>query len=78
MVSPKLALIEVTFMSYLDTTTASKTPDSWLRNSLDIVPKDLSVALGTALQVKVSQFAWDRLKAVRILLCPNPCLLCHL
>ena len=33
----------------LDTTTTSETSDSWLCDSLDVVPKDLPVTLGTSL-----------------------------
>ena len=41
----------------LDTTTASKTTDSRLGDTLDVVAKNLSVTLGTALAKALSTFA---------------------
>ena len=41
----------------LDTTTAGKTADGWLGYALDVVTKNLPVALGTTLSETLSTFA---------------------
>jgi hypothetical protein len=44
----------------LDTTTTSKTTDSGLGNTLDVITKDLSVTLGASLSESLSSFAAAR------------------
>ena len=44
----------------LDTTTASKAADSGLGDTLDVVTKDLAVALGTSLAESLASFAATR------------------
>jgi len=41
----------------LDTTSSSKTTDSWLGDTLDVVSQDLSVSLGTTLAEALATFA---------------------
>lgn len=41
----------------LDTTTASEPPDSGLRDALDVVPKNLAVALSTTLSEALAALA---------------------
>lgn len=41
----------------LDTTTACKPPDSGLRDTLDVVPKNLAVALSTTLAETLAALA---------------------
>jgi hypothetical protein len=43
-------------MAYLDTTTTSKTSDSWLGDTLDVVAEDLAMAFGTALAEALATF----------------------
>ena len=44
----------------LDSTTASKTPDGWLGNTLDVVTKDLPVTLGATLSKTFASLASAR------------------
>ncbi len=49
----------------LDTATASQTPDGGLGDALDVVAKDLAVALGTALAEALAAFStWEVLVSV--------------
>jgi hypothetical protein len=44
----------------LDTTTASKTADGWLGDALDVVTKDLAMALGAALSETFTSLSTSR------------------
>lgn len=49
--------VQLTGRNTLDTTTTSETSDGGLGNTLDVVTKNLSVALGTALAETLSALA---------------------
>lgn len=49
--------MQLTGRNTLDTTTTSETSDGGLGNTLDVVTKNLSVALGTALAETLSALA---------------------
>ena len=44
----------------LDTATASKTTDGWLSDTLDVIPKDLSVTFGASFSETFTSFAATR------------------
>jgi hypothetical protein len=49
--------VELTGRDTLDTTTTSETTDSGLGDALDVISKNLTMALGTALAETLSTFA---------------------
>jgi hypothetical protein len=47
-------------VAYLDTATTSETTNSRLSDTLDVVPKDLAMTLGSALFVRMSKSAREK------------------
>ena len=50
----------------LDTTTASKTTDGWLRDALDVITKYLAMTLGATLSKTFASFATSRHLEIRM------------